>query len=275
MTLPKYREKYRITTKFRLLDSAYGKYGGIISFEYEEGVRTTSTMSEADILYFRPVHWLIQFFWNYRAYYPVLKYCYNRGVNPYDFIIRVIESVDQAPLSVQEIIRQFQQEAQDEWFDSPEDLREHYTRNFSKLDAGEVGKLNAKYIWRVILECKQDFDNHILNTAKSFFPEAEDKLTDIVTFISLSLIDFTQIDPINNSGSRQFRYDILTWKGNNFCGEPVEGIVTYAFSLPDEKKAALNQLLHQYSHQNKNVTLRKMSEHIKFDYIYYEVSAVK
>lgn len=275
LTLPDYREEYAIKTKFRLLDSGYGRYGEILSFEYEEGVRSTSTMTEEEILYFRPVHWLIQFFWNYRAYYPIMKYCYNHGVNPLDFILKVIDDAAvRAPLTVQQVFSDFRAEAESEWFETPEAMRDYYTRNFSILERGEVGKLNAKYIWRVVLECKKDFDEYIRKTAASLVPGSDDIVSDLVRYNSDSLIDFTKTDPLERVNESRFSYDLYRWQNNGFAVEPEQRDVAYRFSLPKEKKETLGVLLDQYRHQNLNVTLRKMSEHVKFDYLYYTVAEI-
>jgi radical SAM superfamily enzyme YgiQ (UPF0313 family) len=272
LTLPEYRSRYSISTKFRLLDSAYGKYGGILSFEYEEGVRSTSTMTEEEILYFRPVHWLIQFFWNYRAYYPVMKYCYNKGTNPLDFIIRVTEDVDKASPKVQEIFRNFRKEAESEWFETPEKMRDYYTRNFAVLERGDVGKLNAKYIWRVVLECRKDFDDYIRKISSAFVPESEQTVSDLVKYNSDCLIDFSTDFSLLQPTIASFSHDILAWQKNGYVREPEKKNVRYEFSLPRVKRDTLSVLLNQYRHPNKNVTLRKMSEHVKFEYLYYTVT---
>jgi hypothetical protein len=274
MTLPKYREKYNIKTKFRLLDSAYGKYGSITSFEFEEGVRSTSTMSEEDILFFRPVHWLIQFLWNYRAYYPLLKYLFSRGINPYDFITSLLENTTKAPGAVQQIISDFHNEARNEWFDTPESLRTYYIDHFDILQSGEVGKMNSKYTWRVIIECKHDFNEYVRQIAVGFVPDSEDIINELIRYSSTRLIDFTSDLNSSKVNNIMFAWDIFTWEMQGYTGDIVKKPIECTFSLAEEKKNSLIVLLDQYKHENINVTLRKMSEHIKFDDLYYDIECV-
>ena len=127
--LAKETGEFKCTTKFRLIDNSFGKYGDIMSFEAEEGIRSTPTMSEEEILYFRPVHWLIQFLWNYRFYYDLLKYLQSLGINPIEYIIALIDNIDKnAPGEVKQICHEFRDDAKAEWYDTPEAFNEHFSR---------------------------------------------------------------------------------------------------------------------------------------------------
>jgi hypothetical protein len=271
MTLPEYRKKYSIRTKFHLLDSAYGKYGPITSFEFEEGVRSTSTMTEEDILFFRPVHWLIQFLWNYRAQYPLLKFLFAKGINPYDFITALLENSDDPPPRVRALFGDFRKEARDEWFESPEKLRQYYTEHFDILQSGQVGKMNSKYTWRVVIECKTEFDDLIEKTAVRMAPGSADIIRELVRFSSVRLIDFTRDLSSIPSHTLEFAYDIYGWEKGGYEGAIPKTPARYLFAVTEEKKTSLNVLLDQYRHENINVTLRKMSEHIKFDDLYFDI----
>lgn len=272
MALPEFREKYQIKTKFRLLDSAYGKYGPVTSFEFEEGIRSTSTITEEEILFFRPVHWLIQFFWNYRVYYPVLKYCLNQGVNPYDFIACFLENADEkAPKKLTRLINDFKAEAKSEWCDSPEQLRHYYKDHFAILERGDVGKMNSKYVWRAVIECKSDFDVYVETISSMLLPEHSDTIKELVKYSSNALINFSNMPEFDNDTMTTFGFDINKWQQNGFIGAPEEKVITYRFKLTKDKKHSLEVLLDQYKHDNINVTLRKMSEHIKFTDLYCDI----
>jgi hypothetical protein len=68
-----------------------------------------------------------------------------------------------------------------------------------------------------------------------------------------------------------FGYEIRQWIIDGYQGMPERKDVSYRFSLTAEKKHTLDILLEQYKHKNINVTLRKMSEHIKFPDLYYDI----
>ncbi|TAN45246.1 MAG: radical SAM protein [Nitrospirae bacterium] len=275
LTLPEQRGEYKLRTRFRLVDSAFGHYDSISSFECEEGIRSTSAMSEDEILFFRPVHWLIQFFWNYRCYFELLKFMNGHGINPVDFIVALINNAASAPASVKGIFQDFGREAVEEWFESPEALCKYYEipENFAKLESGEVGKMNGKYTWRVILECKNDFDRFVKDTASGMLPDHSEAIADIVLYASNALLDFSQ--NFNFTAKQlKFSHDVIAWKESKYKSGLSKKECAYSFVFPDEKKGALEVLLNQYKHSNKNVTMRKMTEHMRITDIYYDVSPV-
>lgn len=270
-------------TRFRLVDNSFGKYGEILSFEAEEGIRKLETMSEEEILSFRPVHWLIQFLWNYRFYYDLLKYLQSLGINPLDYMVRLIENVENSdtPEKIKEIFQQFKQEAKAEWFDSPEAVRKHYSRpeNFKWLEEGNFGKMNSKYIFKVVLGAKDDFEKYLYNTAISYSSLANSKkliINEILSFLSSAIIDFNrEWEDIPKERGIKFNYDILGWRGSGYQ-EKLDGLyqpekTKFLYYLPEAQEKSLQILLKQYNHSNKNVTLRKMSEYMDIRDCFYKV----
>lgn len=276
LTLPEGRKRFELATKFRLIDSAFGQYDDVLSFECEEGIRSTSTMSEEEILFFRPVHWLIQFFWNYRCYFDLMKFIYSKGINPVDFIVAVIENSGHAPQSVRSIFSDFRDEARNEWFDTPESLRSYYGKpdNFTFIREGGVGKMNGKYTWRVILECKRDFDSYIGSLASGMLPACKSEIADLVKFASYALLDFSNGIDFGATREVTFEHDILAWRENGYEGDLIKKKNNSFFYFSGEKEKALNVLLDQYRHQNMNVTMRKMTEHMRITDLYYDVKEV-
>lgn len=270
LTLPEQREKYRLQTKFRLIDSAFGEYGSIKSLECEEGIRSTSDMSEDEILYFRPIHWLIQFFWNYRFYFDLLKFVHQKEVNPVDFIVSVIDNSRKADVRVKKVIEEFMREAREEWFNTPEQLRDYYSRpeNWERLRNGEVGKLNGKYIWKVILECKEAFDEVVRKTALELLSEFSTEINDIIKYTRHSYIALNEVG-VKSDNSIQFEHDILSWKRGSYRSNLIKRENTVRFYLSDEKKKSLETLFQQYHHKNPNVMLRKMSEHMRLTDLFH------
>jgi len=272
LSLLKETGEFKCTTKFRYLDNGFGNYDGIISVEAEEGIRSTSTISEEDMLYFRPVHWIIQFLWNYRFGYPLLKYLQSLGINQLDYILKLLDQFKDSNTSnkIKKIFDDFKEEANKEWFDSKEDLEEFFSKpeNFKALEQGQYGKLNGKYIFRILLEAREDFEKCLYNAAINFSSLCHSKkqiIKDIIKFLSASIIDFNNnIDDISKERTIDCNYNILEWTNSRYK-ENLEDFyskegIKLSFYLPEEQKQALKILLKQYAHKNKNVTLRKMSE---------------
>jgi radical SAM superfamily enzyme YgiQ (UPF0313 family) len=276
---------FKCKTQFRLIDSSFGEYGDILSFEAEEGILSTDTMTEDELLSFRPVHWLIQFLWNYRFYYDLLKYVRFSGTNPFNFIVGLIDGSDKAPEGIGKIFMEFKQETRAEWFDSVEGLTNYYMQpdNFKSLREGSYGKMNGKYIFKVLLEVKKGFEEYLRTTAFNLAPNLEDKeeiISDIINFSSASIIDLSKPqDEINKVRYLTLKYDLLAWRESGYKKSlesfyKPEG-VKYRLYLSEEHEKSLNKLLTQYSHKNKNVTLRKMGEYMSPNDFFYSIKEVK
>lgn len=251
LALQKENGEFKCQIKYRLMDNAFGKYDSIMSFETEQGIRSTGTISEQEILYFRPVHWLIQFLWNYRFYHDLLKYFQTLGINPLDYIVKLIDDVEvKACLKVKNIFQDFKQEAEAEWFDSSEALYNYYSQpeKFDWLRKGNYGKMNGKYIFKVLIEAKEEFEDYLYNTAISMVEGKDKIISDILKFHSESIVDFRK-----------------NWE--DIAKEKKE----FNLYLPQSQQESLQALLRQYQHQNKNVTLRKMSEYMDIRDLFYKL----
>jgi radical SAM superfamily enzyme YgiQ (UPF0313 family) len=280
MSLTKEKGELKCQTKFRLMDNAFGKYDGITSFEVEEGIRSLPTMSEEDILYFRPVHWLIQYLWNYRFYYDFLKFLKSLEINPLDYIIKLIDNInDDTPEKFKKIFKEFEDDAKKEWFDSPEALEQYYSQpeKFDWLAKGNYGKLNSKYIFKTLLEGREDFEKYLYDTAVNYSPVCHAKkeiIEDLLIFISASIIDFSKDwEEISQGKIILSKYNILEWQKSGYQKNLEEFYypsgIKFKFYLPKDQEQALKTSLKQYEHKNKNVTLRKMSEFMDFrDFLY-------
>lgn len=258
---------FKCETKFRLIDNSFGKYGDVTAFEAEEGIRSIPTMSEEEILYFRPVHWLIQFLWNYRFYYDLLKHLQALGVNPIDYITNLIDGISGAPAEVKKIFKEFAEDAKSEWFDSPEALQTYFSKpeNFEWLMQGNYGKLNGKYIFRILLEAKEGFEKYLYNTAVRMRPAGQPAFRNIMDMHSAAIIDFRgDGDAVFADRTLPSQYNILEWRSSGY-EENLEKLAPpkggkFLLYLPPEQRQSLQTLLKLYEHKNRNVTLRKMTE---------------
>jgi len=284
MSMDKQAQRLEGIVKYRLIDHSFGKYDDITSFEVEEGMRSTPFMPEEDMLFFRPIHWLVQFLWNFRFYFDLLKYIQHLKVNPVDYLVRLMDDFDKAgtPVKVRDLLNEFKTEAKEEWFDSAQSARNYYSdsERFRLLKEGLAGgKMNFKYIFRFLLEAKEPFEQYLYDTAVNFSPVFNSKKTifkDILNFSSASIIDFTRpLDEICKTRSISCKYDILAWKVSGYKKSPdefymPEGVV-YDFYLPAEQELSLRTLLKQYENKNINVTLRKMTEYMDIADLIYKV----
>lgn len=282
LALAKASGEYKCKTMYRLVDSSYGRYGDVVSFESEEGILANDRMTELELLSFRSVHWLIMFMWNYKFYYDLLKYLHQHGVNPLDFIIKLIENAgsSRAQDKIKAIFDDFKRDAENEWFDSNYELQKHYSRPevFESLKMGSHGKLNGRYIFRVILEAREEFDAHVYKTAIEYSEVLRGKagvIGDIIKYRSQAAIDFNRDwEDIEKERRLTLKYNLPEWESLGYKSDLEETYSPdgYEFSLfmSDSQKSSLEKLLKQYSHHNKNVTLRKMTEYMPINDVFYK-----
>ncbi len=290
MSLPEYRERNGIKTKYRLIDTCFGEYNGFKSFEFEEMVKNTNHVSEEDLFFFRKLQWLIQFTWNYKYYRGLLKYIQSFRINPVDFLIKIMDNIDKAPKKVQKLFDEFEQDSREEWFDTREALVDHYSKleEFENLKNGSFGKLNFKYTFKTLTDCSDEFDIYMGETAKEILAENniklnyEDAIDNIIRFESMLRVNFSDID-INKEFNVQrekfgiFNFNVLKWKrdkyNKNFHNYIVKKEITYRFYLPEDQLEALNNNINQFKNVNLNFTLRKMSEYMRISDLFYQVES--
>lgn len=280
------RSAFGIKTKHRLVDGGYGTYDGLFAIESEEMVLETGTMSMEDVLFFRPIHFLIQFMWNYRYYAEVLNFLKSEGVNAIDFIDAVVQQRGLAPPEVKVLFESFVRESRNEWFDSRDELVERYSKHeeFDALVKAGFGKLNYLYTYKILLGCKREFDAHLRDTAMRILrerglwdAEREEQVADIFRYIENMYLDMsTDIEAAAPVREERFLYDIPRWKRDG-CDRALSDYRCHnmiRFFLPQDQKKRLANLKKQFAWADLNTTMRKMVEYMHERDLFYQVEDV-
>jgi radical SAM superfamily enzyme YgiQ (UPF0313 family) len=279
------REKYGVKTKFRLIDGGYGKYDEIMAIESEEIVLETNTISMDETLSFRAIHFLIQFIWNYKYYGELIFFSKHLGINLIDIVLDIIDGVDKAPGPVKTVFSEFKKETYDEWFDTEEELISHYSipENFEFITSGGFGKMNFKYMYKVLLECKEDFDTYLFSIVETILKKenkyssgVQSQLENLLRFTCIKFIDFKQLFHDNPEFEKEasFEYDIATWKMKGFqtpLSDYKKDSLSLKFYLPEERLDSINKRYERYKTDNFNQTLRKMVEDMNEKDLFYEI----
>ena len=138
----KQRELYEVKARFRLIFGSYGYYDNKLVFEIEESVRATKDMSEDELESFKILHWLIYFCWNQGFFKPLLRYASSElNVNPLDILLGLKKTTDH---QLKNLFASMTRESVSEWFDTKEQVIEHYSKNINELK--EFKKLNVWWI---------------------------------------------------------------------------------------------------------------------------------
>ena len=166
--------KFGFRSRFRIIHGDAGIYrspDGSVGriFEYEESLRQTNTMSEADMFYFRKLQFFIEFSWNFDVYGPLLKVAHLYGVHPVDVLVTLITNLETecsgtAPaIRCLEFLGQLQEKSEAEWFDTKDEIEAYFAHaeNFERLLNMEFDKLNLLGAVILLQEYKSDFDTMI------------------------------------------------------------------------------------------------------------------
>jgi radical SAM superfamily enzyme YgiQ (UPF0313 family) len=166
---PETRDRFGFKTRYRLIHGDAGIYRApdgreIRTFEYEESLRSTTTMSEAELFYLRKLHFLVDFSWNIEAYKPLLKVALAYGGDPVGILEKVIErSTSIEHPDAREFFDQMDNYSAAEWFDSPGEITAYFADdgNFRRLIEQDFEKLNIMFCVLLLRDVKAAFDTHI------------------------------------------------------------------------------------------------------------------
>ncbi len=150
-----YQEQYHLKTRFRVIPSAYGAYGGRRVVEYERCIRETDTMSEEDFLSLRLFHGYNFVLYNLEFGRPLLDFAHKHGGHPVDVISAMTErpSKEQYPLLVK-LVDMYTAHAMAEWYRSVEEADSFYCSDevFPEIARDGVPKLNYDLGARLLLD---------------------------------------------------------------------------------------------------------------------------
>ena len=166
---PAVRSRYGFETRYRLIHGDAGIYRDptgheIRTFEFEESLRRTDTMDEADLFHLRRLHFLVDFSWNIEVYKPLLKVALACGGDPIAILEAVLDrAASSAHSDTDAFWKAFDLASREEWFDSPEAIRTHFAEpvNFDRLVKQEFEKLNIMFAVVLLRDVKAAFDAHM------------------------------------------------------------------------------------------------------------------
>ena len=174
------------------------------------------------------------------------------------------------------------------------------------ITRGEFGKLNFKYMFRVLLEDKEPFDQYmetcaleVLAARGAATEQTRAIVTEIMRFTRRLCLDFrgdlpstlerivaldwdimgqyaaAQIEAGIGERHETFTWDILRWREDLYA-RPLDSYatpdgVTYAFYVPTEQQRGLAVRFRQYQTRNLHLTLRKMTEYMRLSDLFYRV----
>ena len=200
------RERFQFRTRYRLIHGDAGSYrapdGTVIrSFEYEESLRSTDTMSEVDLFWLRKLHFMVDFFWNIEVYRPILDLGLRHGINPLDVMLRVMEDP-----SLAAFFEHFERCSNEEWYASEAEIEAHFLKpeNFQRLVDSEFEKLNIQFSVIALQRFKLAFDAAVAGALRdSAIPADILAETEAACFALFPPLDLEPSTPYVETSSRK------------------------------------------------------------------------
>ena len=260
------RKKYNFKTKYRLIHGDSGCYKTpngkeIKSFELEESLRSTNTMSEKDLFKLREIHFLVDFTWNFQVYSDLLKMAKKFKISQLDVIMNFLKNAKKDKKLIK-FWKLFDKFSKNEWFNNKEEAERFFldTKNFNNLINQKYEKLNIQFSIILLRDYKIFFDKVFLQTLISFNVMPIDYIDNLskIVFALFPPLDSgniklksqidcrnklkPKIDDISNSSIFQYHFpinkiqkqlnDILKKKNTSIS----KILNTQAFSLKDLKR---------------------------------------
>jgi len=266
------RNLYKMKTKWRLLENCYGMYQGVPVIEYQEMVVSTNTFSYDDYLFCRILSWLIQMSWNLRRHDLIIRLFHLLGVNPVYFFKYIIQK---ASGLIKDVFDRFINDAQEEFFDSKEELIANYSsyKQMEFLKNGGFRKLNTHYSSIVAINYHKEFINYYGLIAKQLVKDFQinydcnNLIHECKIFMAerfLTNDDIKQLEKGNSINKKiRFSYDFQNMNRNNtlfFQSFKQTKNVIYHFYISDEQKQAILNHLKLFSGMSREYQWRKLQE---------------
>jgi len=195
------RERFQFHTQYRLIHGDAGEYktpdGKIIrAFEYEESLRSTTTMSEADLFWLRKFHFLIDLCWNTEVYRPLLSLGHLYEIHPIDALISLVERDE-----LTAFFENFDRESRAEWFADTGSIENYFAEpeNWVRLLNQDFEKLNIKYSIVALCDDKAAFDQAmmtILSTEEKIPPDILAETAKLAFALFPTLTPESSVQPI-------------------------------------------------------------------------------
>ena len=285
MNSPTYIKKHGIKTKYRMLTQGYGIYRGIKSVENEEVILETNTMSSEEIMSMRPVNWFFYLFWNNGYYVEFMKLMQLFEINPIDFIIELMKNLDNSKDRTGELYKDFLNESEEEWYDSPEKLfRENSKIENGKLKAENFSKLNAKYTSKVIFEYKSEMAKKLLEVSqiilvkkfgKDYWLKKAKQIKDVINYCSQKSIDIGEVKLKNiKSKSHKFIFDYPKWleiDNGETDIQKFNGGINLNFYLSKEKQNRISDAMEIHNYKDIKDVHMKLIEVLHTEDLFYDI----
>jgi len=261
---PAFLLKYDYETRYRVLGSTFGEYGGEKVFEYEEVGISTDTLTFEDYIEVRKVSFLVEILFNSSIFIEIELFLTDNNLHFYDFIMLVYREItEESSDSIRSVFVSFGRESQEELKDSPSELVNYYSNssNYEKLLTGEIGG-NVKFKHKVMLlsDLKEEWIDFVFTCLIKFVEDAQghyvkSEIDNLRSYITCRLAGVLDENETSTTIEKNFAYDLNAWinqieREKKLSEYKIESGVDYKFYFEDQQRAERNHLFSQHDSKN-------------------------
>ncbi|HRJ90504.1 MAG TPA: radical SAM protein [Pyrinomonadaceae bacterium] len=219
---PESREKWQFNTKFRVVARNIGRYADEPIVEIEEIVVETPTFSFEEYLESRVFHLLLTIFYYEGNYEELFEFAKQRGIKPFDLVVKMAELTSLAPAGFQQIIDDFIRESKEELFDTKDECLAWSKTNFQELaDGVKGGNLLSKYsmigrfyVFHEGLEFLSAVMGEMLERDRT--DEDSEILKTLIDYLGSVLLHAPFAKTISEVPKWRTSYDVETWRSDQY-----------------------------------------------------------
>jgi len=276
MGTPNERKKWKLNTKFRLLQRDFVELSsGKKVMEMEEVVVSSEHMTFDEYVDLRVLAFVIYVTNRGTVYDPITTFLKQQNLDVFDYFCKIKDGIDSAPKSIQNVFKRFRDTTIGELWDSPEEIVANYQKDseYQKLLNGEAG-VNVMYhfLSEVISQYMDEWAKYILNIAYDFLKNSnlsnqswEKQFNDISNFCKGTAHNTLGKDRMVTNPEFEFNYNIVEWlksmeelpMDNFILPKPVK----ISFQFSDKQFKSVQKTLEMYGETivGKSKALRMIS----------------
>ncbi len=223
MNTPEERQNWGFISKFRVLPRDFGKLSnGKNTVEVEEVAVGTKDLPFDDYIMMRRFHFIISTIYNGKAFASLFKFFAQQNLQVFPLLKEVLERIPEAPLSVQKLVAEFEQETRNELWNSEEELRNFFDQdqNYDSLVSGELGSnLLQKYVALSLSQIPEDWAKYVFMVSKDILIQqlpkssegALEKLDNIHRYCRARVHNIFGADRLTDIPEEVLSYDLEAW----------------------------------------------------------------
>ena len=276
MGTPNERKKWKLNTKFRLLQRDFVELSsGKKVMEMEEVVVSSEHMTFDEYVDLRVLAFVIYVTNRGTVYDPITTFLKQQNLDVFDYFCKIKDGINSAPKSIQNVFKRFRDTTIGELWDSPEEIVANYQKDseYQKLLNGEAG-VNVMYhfLSEVISQYMDEWAKYILNIAYDFLKNSnlsnqswEKQFNDISNFCKGTAHNTLGKDRMVTNPEFEFNYNIIEWL-KSMDELPMDHFilpkpVKISFQLSDKQFKSVQKTLDMYGETivGKSKALRMIS----------------